>query len=84
MRGHKLSIRPSRMLSLGGYGADATNWNRAKSLRKLGRHAARDWLTNDSESDGMEIYKDRRDRGLDLVNRLGGGEKSVWLELCKV
>jgi len=42
MQGSRLTIPPSRVLSAGGCGSTAQNWERTLALRKQGR--SRDWL----------------------------------------
>ena len=38
--------------------------------------------TEGGDSDGLDAYEDDRLRALEIIGRLGGGEKkSVWLEL---
>jgi len=82
---HPRSVRPGRVLSLGGYGPDSANWKRAKAFRQKNRRAAREWLTSeDDQSDGLEMYEERRRAALLIVDRLGGGQKARWLALAEV
>ena len=79
---HKGFVHPGRLLSLVGFGPDGSNWTRSRALRKV--KAGRAFLigTEGGDSDGLDAYEDDRLRALEIIGRLGGGEKkSVWLEL---
>ena len=80
--GHARSVHPGRALSLAGFGADAANWQRARSLSRAEGKA---FLLDETVDDGFGAVEERRQRGLEAVNALGSGsDKAAWLRLLEL
>lgn len=81
-RGVQRSVHPGRVFSLAGFGADASNWHRARSFS---RAQAKAFLLDESADDGFGAMEDRRRRGLEAVHALGSGaDKAAWLRLLEL
>ena len=81
-RGHARSVHPGRALSLAGFGADAANWQRARSFSRAEGKA---FLLDEKADDGFGAVEERRQRGLEAVNALGSGaDKAAWLRLLEL